>query len=172
MIENIWAGWRSEYLNDPSRKHQQVGGASVFSRILSSGLSDHDAHIVHRSLHVFVVLNAFPYSVGHLLVVPYRQFAELDEATADEANDMWSTVTRATRALDIEYQPAGINVGLNLGAAAGGSVRDHLHVHVVPRWVGDSNFLVATAHTKAIPEPLDVTTARISDAFRRLHEST
>ena len=167
MIENIWAGWRSEYLEDPSRK-QQSGGKSVFTRILSSGLSDLEAHIVHRSSHVFVILNAFPYSVGHLLVVPYRQFTELGDATAAEAADMWSTVTLATTALDDEYHPAGLNVGLNLGAAAGGSVRDHLHVHVVPRWIGDSNFLVATALTKAIPEALDVTTARVGAAFRRL----
>lgn len=171
MIENIWAGWRSEYLDDPTRKKQLPGGPSVFARILSSDLSDSDAHIVYRSSHVFVILNAFPYSVGHLLVVPYRQFSELGDATADEASDMWSTVTLAARALNDEYQPAGMNVGLNLGAAAGGSVRDHLHVHVVPRWVGDSNFLVATALTKAIPEPLDVTTARLSEAFRRVRHA-
>lgn len=168
MIDNIWAGWRSQYLDDPSRRDRDPDGRSVFTRILQADADDLERHIVHRSEHVFVILNAFPYSVGHLLVVPYRQFSELTDATTDESADMWSVVTLATRALEAEYRPAGMNVGLNLGASAGGSVRDHLHVHVVPRWTGDSNFLVATAHTKAIPETLDVTTARLTDAFRRI----
>ena len=168
MLENIWAGWRSVYLDDPSRRDREPDGRSVFSRILETASDDVEANIVHRSEHVFVILNAYPYSVGHLLVVPYRQFSELPDASPVEAADLWSTVTLATRALIDEYQPAGLNVGLNLGASAGGSVRDHLHVHVVPRWVGDSNFLVATAHTKAIPEALDVTAARLAAAFRRI----
>lgn len=140
----------------------------MFTRILEADTDDAERHIVHRSQHVFVILNAFPYSVGHLLVVPYRQFSELTEAGVDESADLWSVVTLCTRALQHEYNPAGMNVGLNLGASAGGSVRDHLHVHVVPRWTGDSNFLVATAHTKAIPETLDVTSARLTAAFRRI----
>lgn len=171
MIDNLWAGWRSEYLDDRGRREPDPDGRSVFTRILESGVDDAESHIVHRSSHVFAVLNAFPYSVGHLLVVPYRQFSELTDATADEAADLWSTVTIASRAVNDEYRPNGLNIGINLGASAGGSVRDHLHVHIVPRWTGDANFLVATAHTKTIPEPLDVTSARLTGAFRRLTSS-
>ena len=168
VIENIWAGWRSEYLADPERRSPDPSGRSVFRRIIESGENDESTHIVHRSSTCFVILNRFPYAAGHLLVVPYRQEPDLVSLTSDESVDLWTTATLSVRALEAEYRPAGFNIGVNLGAAAGGSVRDHVHIHVVPRWIGDANFLVATANTKAIPEPLDITARRLTAAFRRL----
>jgi len=111
-----------------------VGEGSVFTAILQSGLSDVEAIIVYRGTQVFVILNAFPYATGHLLVMPYREIAELEELEVDEAAEMWSTVTDAVRAAKTAYQPGGLNVGINLGKPSGGSVSEHLHVHVVPRW--------------------------------------
>jgi ATP adenylyltransferase len=166
MIENLWAGWRGEYLSSlPESNPESNPGASVFARILDSGLSDEETYIVHRSTNVFVILNAYPYSVGHTLVLPYRQVADLVDLTAEETTELWNTVSVVCRAVRREYAPHGINVGINMGAASGGSVNEHLHVHVVPRWHGDSNFLTTTANAKAIPEALDVTAARLRSAL-------
>jgi ATP adenylyltransferase len=138
---------------------------SVFSRILASGLSDDETYIVHRGAHVFVICNRFPYSVGHLLVLPYREVGELEDLSVDEATELWDAVRDAVVTLKAVYRPEGINVGINLGRPAGGSVSEHLHVHVVPRWTGDANFMTATANTRTLPEALDVTAARIRAAW-------
>jgi len=127
-------------------------GGSGFTQTLGSGLSDDEAHIVHRGPLTFVILNAFPYTSGHLMVLPYREVSDLHELTPDEAAELWATVMDTVRAMKAAYQPEGLNVGLNLGRPAGGSVSQHLHVHVVPRWTGDSNFMTATANPRTIPE--------------------
>ena len=143
-------------------------GRSVFTEILESDLNDGESHIVHRGIHSFVILNAFPYSPGHLLVLPYREVADLENLTTEEHDEIWSTVTFGVRVLKSEYNPQGINVGVNLGASAGGSIAQHLHVHIVPRWGGDTNFMVAVANTKILPEALDVTAARVRSAWKVL----
>jgi ATP adenylyltransferase len=137
----------------------------VFTRILQSGLPDVETHIVHRGPRCFAVLNAFPYSVGHLLVLPYREIADLEELAPEEVAELWATVTDAVVALKRAYRPEGVNVGVNLGRPAGGSVSDHLHVHVVPRWTGDSNFMTATANTRTLPEALPDTAAKLRAAW-------
>lgn len=159
----LWAGWRHRYLTelDSSPADTPVNGRDVFSDVLHSGRSDSETLIVHRSAHVFVIVNLHPYSVGHSMVVPYRAVAALSDLTEDEHRDLWSTVTVAVDVVETEYRPQGVNVGLNLGRAAGGSVPGHLHVHVVPRWLGEGNFLAATARTRTLPEALDVTADRL-----------
>jgi ATP adenylyltransferase len=162
MIEHLWNGWRAAYV--------QSGGSddddrSIFTRILESGLPDEETHVIHRGVLTFVLLNAFPYSVGHLLVVPIREVADLEDLTAAEAAELWANVTKAVRVLKAEYRPEGINVGLNLGRPAGGSQSRHLHVHVVPRWTGDANFMTATANTRTLPEALPDTGARLRAAW-------
>jgi len=112
-----------------------------------------------------VILNAYPYASGHCLVLPYRQVAHLEDLTDTERDELWCTVRDATLALKSAYAPAGLNVGLNLGAPAGGSVSQHLHVHIVPRWVGDTNFTVVTANTKVLSETLSTTAARLRAAW-------
>lgn len=163
MHEALWAGWRSRYLDD-----RADSARSVFAEILESGRPDHETLIVWRGRTVFALMNLHPYTVGHLLVLPYRQTPELHSLTVDEHRELWDGVVMATRVIADEYDPAGINVGANLGPAAGGSVRNHVHVHVVPRWIGDGNFLAATASTRQIPEALDVTADRIRRAWGRL----
>jgi diadenosine tetraphosphate (Ap4A) HIT family hydrolase len=137
----------------------------VFTAILQSGLSDEESYIVHRGVTVFVLLNAFPYATGHTLVVPYREVAHLEDLEPHESAEMWSTVTDAVRAVKAAYSPGGVNVGVNLGRPAGGSVSEHLHVHVVPRWVGDGNFMTAIANTRTLPEPLFDTAAKLRAAW-------
>ncbi|MFM8644518.1 MAG: HIT family protein [Actinomycetota bacterium] len=167
MLERLWAGWRAEYVTGfgPEGNNPPSDGESIFARILASGLPDDDTHIVHRGPLCFVILNAYPYSNGHCLVLPYRQVANLEDLTDDERAELWLTVRDATLALKKAYAPAGMNVGLNLGAPAGGSVSQHLHVHLVPRWVGDTNFTVAVANTKVLSETLHSTTARLRAAW-------
>lgn len=151
-LDRLWNGWRSQYVT--SATGRPADGESIFTQILQAGLSDNDANIVRRGELVFVILNAFPYTSGHLMVVPFRQVASLEELTAAEATELWSTVTNAVTAVKTAYAPGGVNVGINLGTAAGGSVSEHLHVHVVPRWNGDANFMTTVANTRTLPEAL------------------
>jgi diadenosine tetraphosphate (Ap4A) HIT family hydrolase len=172
VLERLWAGWRTSYIqsvsdadHDPDRDHERDGPGSIFTRILASGLPDTETNVVRRGDSCFAILNAYPYGTGHVLVLPYREVAELDQLTADETIELWAMVTDAVRAIRRAYAPDGLNVGVNLGRPAGGTVADHLHVHVVPRWTGDSNFMTAVANTRTLPEPLVDTAARIREAW-------
>lgn len=165
-LDHLWNGWRSAYVRGDAR-----GAGSVFADILASGLPDSETHIVHRGRTVFAILNAFPYASGHLLVLPLREVAEPEDLTAEESAELWSTVTDAVRALRTSHAPDALNIGINLGRAAGGSIARHLHVHVVPRWEGDANFMTATADTRTLPEPLGESAARIRDAWPRTEEN-
>lgn len=166
MLERLWNGWRAQYVQRDMKPHPTP--ESVFTEILNSGISDDETHIVHRGKSCFVILNAFPYSPGHLLVLPYREVGDLELLTSEETIEIWATVTMGVRVLKDEYRPQGLNVGINLGQVAGGSIAQHLHIHVVPRWGGDTNFMVSVASTKILPEALDVTSQRIRAAWIRL----
>src|SRR6056297_1179358 len=171
MLERIWSGWRLSYVTSaPVRTGAATDpgpaeAGSVFSRLLQSGAPDSDTHIVHRGSTCFVVVNLFPYTTGHVLVVPYREVADLDGLTGEETVDLWATVTEAVGVVRAVYAPDGMNVGLNLGRPAGGSVPDHLHVHVVPRWTADSNFMSAISNTQTLPEALVDTAAKLRGAW-------
>lgn len=170
-LERLWNGWRNAYVTSSGEvggvrpDDSSSGRGSVFTRILQSGLPDSDTYIVFRGAEVFCILNAFPYAVGHLLVLPYREEPELDGLTPSETAELWQTTTSAVRAVRTAYRPEGINVGINLGKAAGGSVSQHLHVHVLPRWLGDVNFMEAVANTRTLPEALADTAAKVRAAW-------
>lgn len=164
MLERIWNGWRADYVVH-GQGAQKKSDQSVFTQILNSDMSDEQCYIVHRGEKVFAIMNAFPYTSGHLLVVPYREVAELEDLSHDETSELWATVTDAVKVLKSVYKPEAMNVGINLGAAAGGSIAQHLHVHIVGRWGGDTNFMVTTANTKILPEALDVSADRIRKAW-------
>lgn len=163
-VELIWNGWRGDYVQSAG-SHRRADGASVFTQILDCGLSDETCNIVHRGRRVFALMNAFPYISGHMMVLPYRQLATLEDLDADEHAELWSTVTDAVRAVKLAYQPGGVNVGVNLGQAAGGSVNEHLHVHVLPRWSGDGNFMTSVANARTLPEALEVSAAKLRAAW-------
>lgn len=162
-LELIWNGWRIRYIEG----HAAPAAGSVFTQILNCGLPDEETYIVHRGAHTFALLNAFPYTTGHLMVLPYREVADLEELDAGETAELWATVTDAVVALKAAYQPGGVNVGINLGRAAGGSVSEHLHVHAVPRWTGDGNFMTAIANARTLPEPLSDSARRLRAAWPR-----
>ena len=160
-LDRLWAGWRGEYVataGDP-------GVACVFCRILASGEADETTHIVWRGETAFAILNAFPYTSGHLMVMPYRHVADLDELEGAESVELWSGVTRAVTAVKAAYAPEGLNVGANLGRAGGAGVPGHVHVHVVPRWNGDTNFMTAVAETRVLPESLDTSASRLRESW-------
>ena len=167
MLDRIWNGWRADYVVR-GQGAQEPSTKSIFTQILESGLSDEQAYIVHRGETVFALMNAFPYTSGHLLIVPFREVAELEVLTPAEATELWATVTDGVRSIKAVYSPEALNVGINLGAAAGGSIAQHLHVHIVGRWTGDTNFMVTTANTKILPEALDVSAAKIRAAWRSI----
>jgi ATP adenylyltransferase len=114
-------------------------------------------YIVHRSAHCFICLNAYPYTTGHVMIVPYQHLASLAAIPGEAANELMLLAQRAELALREVYKPSGLNMGLNLGEAAGAGIADHIHLHVLPRWLGDTNFMTVTAETRVLPEPLDVT---------------
>ena len=171
MLDHLWNGWRAAYVQkwgENAGSPPPTTEGSVFTRILNSGLSDEEAHIIHRGNKCFVILNAYPYASGHMLVLPYREVPNLEDLETDESAELWNCVTRGVQALKAAYQPQGVNVGINLGPPAGGSVSEHLHVHVVPRWVGDANFMTVVANTRTLPEALVDSALKLRSAWGRI----
>jgi ATP adenylyltransferase len=119
--------------------------------------------VLHRGEHAFVVLNLYPYITGHLMVVPYLHTSELDLVAKEITDEMMDLTKRSQTALRKVYTPSGFNVGMNLGAAAGAGIADHIHIHLLPRWTGDTNFMTTVGESRVIPEALDVTYAKLKD---------
>jgi ATP adenylyltransferase len=124
------------------------------------------ARIIYRGEHCFICLNIYPYSTGHLLIVPYQHLGSLAALPAEAAHELIHLAQRAELAHRTVYKPDGINMGLNLGEAAGAGIADHIHLHALPRWSGDTNFMTATAETRVLPESLDVTWANLRLPFQ------
>ncbi|MHB1508457.1 MAG: HIT family protein [Acidimicrobiales bacterium] len=146
---------------DRSDRGETAGAACVFCTIASSELPEASTYVVWSSRTVVAVLNAYPYAPGHLLVMPRRHLGELADLEDDESASLWTSVKAAAAAVKSAYAPDGLNVGINLGRAAGAGIPLHLHVHVVPRWYGDTNFMTATAETRVLPESLSVSWQRL-----------
>jgi len=138
--------------------------ACVFCSLLAAG-DDRRALILRRGTHAFLILNAFPYASGHLMAVITRHVGSIETATADELAEAMTLIQTGTRALDAAYHPDGFNVGLNQGRVAGAGVLGHLHIHLVPRWNGDTNFMPVVGETKVLPESLETTYDRLAAAL-------
>jgi diadenosine tetraphosphate (Ap4A) HIT family hydrolase len=162
-MDRLWAGWRSTYIEEVTSDDAPDG--DVFTRILESGLPDAEAHIVWRGELTFAILNRYPYISGHVLVMPYREVGDLEGLTPQEHAELWTAVTDCVRAIKAAYRPHGLNIGVNLGAAAGAGIPSHLHVHVMPRWDADSNFMTSVAETRVLPEALPDTWRKLRDAW-------
>lgn len=161
-LDHLWAGWRHEYIDAVNEDDEILGPdatGSLFERILR--LSDEEGMVVHRGEHCSVLLNAYPYTNGHLLVLPNRAVADYEALTDDELVEMARLQRDAVLALKAAYRCDGVNVGMNLGRAAGAGVPDHVHAHALPRWDADSNFMTAVANTRVLPEPLDETWRKV-----------
>ncbi len=162
-IERLWAGWRSPYLRDVTDPDRRDDGCVMCG--LAAAPDDDEAGVVVRGTHAFVVVNAYPYTSGHLMVVPNRHEGELERLVPEEAAETMGLVQWAIAALKRAYAPDGVNVGANLGTAAGAGIPGHLHVHVLPRWHGDTNFMTAVAEARVLPESLDETLGRLRAAW-------
>ncbi len=154
-LERLWTPYRMTYLAEAPLMRDESGSArseQPFTDI--PGLPDEDGLMVARGEHVYAVLNLYPYNPGHLMVVPYRRFSEFEDLTEAEGAELMVFIQKAIRVIKAVSRPHGFNVGLNLGESAGGSLAEHLHVHVVPRWGGDANFITIVGGSKVIPQLL------------------
>ncbi|HEV2069373.1 MAG TPA: HIT domain-containing protein [Acidimicrobiales bacterium] len=158
-LERLWAGWRGEYVG--SATGEIPGDDCVFCRILASGQPDEATYIVWRGRAAVAILNAYPYTSGHLMVMPTRHVADLETLAADEAQELWEALTSAITAVKAAYAPGGLNVGANLGRAGGAGIPGHLHLHCLPRWNADTNFMTSVAETRVLPEALPTTWSRL-----------
>jgi ATP adenylyltransferase len=160
-MEHLWSPWRLAYI---------TGAAQAVDCVFCNALTDPvaDPLVVHRGPTCFVILNLFPYNNGHLMVIPNRHIASLAAATADELRELMELTRACEIALVEAYAPHGLNMGINLGRPAGAGVLDHVHMHVVPRWNGDTNFMTVTARTRVLAEELADTAAKLRPIFQRL----
>jgi ATP adenylyltransferase len=163
-MDHLWAPWRLAYVTSASGEPS----GCIFCNTSDPGRSD---LVVARGALSFVILNLYPYNNGHLMVVPARHVPSLASMTGDELAELMEFTRRAEMALTEAYSPHGINVGINLGRSAGAGVADHLHVHLVPRWNGDTNFMTVVGNVRVVPEALDATKAKLQPIFARLAQS-
>ena len=162
-LDRLWAGWRSEYIN--STGAAKPLGDCVFCALIESDDPDEETYVLWRGERCAALLNAFPYTSGHLMVMPRVHVGDLEALPGETLTEMWGAVTDAVVAIKQAYTPDGVNVGLNLGHAAGAGIPGHLHVHALPRWIADSNFMTSVAEARVMPEALPVTWEKLRKAW-------
>ena len=186
-LEQLWAGWRAGYVASVSDGEPDVipegtvakgettepgpGGECVFCRIVTSEEPDEVRHVVWSGPLTVALLNAYPYASGHMLVMPRRHVGGLEELTPEEASELWSAIRDAVVAIKATYAPDGLNIGANLGRAAGAGIPSHLHLHVLPRWIGDTNFMTTVASVRVMPEALSDSWVRLRAAWPKSAEA-
>jgi len=153
-VDVLWSPWRYDYI---TKSGSAKTSGCVFCDILNNSASDEENFIVSRAEFNFVILNIYPYTSGHLMVVPYQHLANLSDGPSESTTEMMELTKRAQSVLAETYKPDGINLGMNLGHAAGAGVAGHYHMHILPRWVGDVNFMTAIGQTRTLPESLEDT---------------
>ena len=170
QLEHLWAGWRQAYIKgetSPQSLVETPEGLSIFSAIEQSGLPDEETLIIYRGETCFVLLNVYPYTTGHTMIIPLREVEALTDLTTQEYEELWQLVKKTVQSLEVAYNPDGINVGLNQGKAAGAGIPEHLHVHCLPRWAGDTNFSTTVAGARVLPESLTDTWTRLCEAWNK-----
>lgn len=156
-MDVLWSPWRYNYIKGGEGEKSDPENSCVFCSILESPASDEEKFILHRAGFNFVILNIYPYISGHLMIVPYFHKPELADLSKEESDELMDLTKRCQSVVKEVYQPHGINLGMNLGRAAGAGVAEHLHLHLLPRWIGDANFMTAIGQTRTIPEDLQTT---------------
>ena len=160
-MDRLWSPWRYRYVStaDPS-------DACIFCARAEED-RDADNYIVHRGKRNFVILNLYPYTSGHLMVVPYEHVATLEEAAEETVLELMLLAREACRHLRTLYRPRGLNLGMNIGECAGAGVAGHIHMHVLPRWAGDANFMTVAGETRVMPEEISETYRKLAGEFRK-----
>ena len=156
-MESLCAPWRIEYILSPK---PAAGEDSIFTVIAQSD-DDEGNYVIARERTCYAVLNRYPYNGGHLMVVPYKEVADLNGLTEEELADLWKLARRCMNAMKQLMKPDGFNIGINLGKVAGAGIVEHLHIHVVPRWNGDTNFMPVLANTTVLPQALSELAAKL-----------
>ncbi|MCS6952130.1 MAG: HIT domain-containing protein [Bryobacterales bacterium] len=161
-MDRLWSPWRYAYVSTARAEN-----ACIFCEKAADG-RDEENYILYRAPKNFVLLNLFPYTTGHLMIAPYEHVATLEEAAEETLVEMMLLTRLAERHLRTVYKPRGFNVGMNIGECAGAGVAGHLHMHVLPRWPADSNFMTTIGETRVLPEELSVTYDKLRRAFKSL----
>jgi ATP adenylyltransferase len=161
-LERLWTPWRSEYVTTAGEDE-----GCIFCDHLEEG-DDRAAHILYRGTRAFVILNAFPYNTGHLMVAPMRHVGDIGELEDEERTEMMSLSTDSVAIIRDALKAHGFNLGMNLGTVAGAGIPGHIHMHVVPRWGGDTNFMPVVGRTKVLPEMIEQTDAKLRPLFAQL----
>ena len=164
-MDRLWSPWRLTYV---SKAEQRTGCVFCEAR----DLPEADSLVLFEGDTCYIVLNRYPYTSGHLMVVPNRHVATLSELTRDEMNEVGQRTQECEVALTRAYEPHGFNVGVNLGASGGAGIQEHVHLHVVPRWSGDANFMTVVGDTRVLPEDLSGSAARLRPIFAKLSSRT
>ena len=162
-MDRLWTPWRYQYIKGETGEKTD-GGACVFCSLRDTN-DDERNFILFRAQYNFIILNIYPYISGHLLIVPYEHTADLDAASKETTHELMNLAKRCQTALRDAYNPQGFNLGMNLGKSAGAGVADHIHLHIMPRWTGDSNFMSTVGETRVIPEDLSTTYSKLRGRF-------
>lgn len=160
-MQHLWSPWRSEYINRSAGPDD-----CVFCDLASGRLDDSETFVLFRAEFNFVVLNRYPYTTGHMMVVPNDHIPTLEAAREEVAAEMFRLTRLAEKNLRTLYRPGGVNLGMNIGASAGAGVARHIHMHVLPRWAGDVNFMTSVGDTRVLPEDLPATYQKLKPLFR------
>ena len=163
-MDYIWAPWRIEYI---LRAKDSRTEECIFCQKPREN-KDEANLILHRGKNNFIILNAYPYNPGHLMVAPYRHLDKLEDLNGEESDEHFSLIKLSIRLLNLAIKPSGFNTGMNLGAVAGAGIEDHIHTHIVPRWQGDTNFMPVLADTKVLPQALAVSYTNVKKALQNL----
>jgi ATP adenylyltransferase len=160
-MNRLWTPWRSKYITETRDKGQCIFCDAVQNR------NDAETFVLYRGEQTFIILNRYPYTSGHLMIAPYVHASRLGQCSPETTQEMMELLRRAETVLEEVYKPGGINLGMNLGEAAGAGIEQHIHMHVLPRWSGDANFMTSVGETRIIPELLEDTYARLMGKFER-----
>jgi ATP adenylyltransferase len=164
-VDILWSPWRYDYIKSGSSEEQGRAPSCVFCALQQETGEDESRFILHRGRFNFVVLNIYPYISGHLMIIPYAHLGELDTAPKETTDELMDLTKRAQTLLRETYSPHGFNIGMNLGRAAGAGVAEHIHLHIMPRWMGDTNFMSTIGETRVIPEDLQTTYSKLHGKF-------
>ena len=155
-MDVIWAPWRMEYLEGDRMKD------CIFC-VAAADREDSRRHVLYRGQHAFIIMNRYPYTSGHLMVAPYRHLSQMEELDGEEMAELMALARKGVKALKKGYRPQGFNIGINIGAVAGAGIEAHIHLHVVPRWKGDTNFMPVLGSARVMPESLESTYKKLAE---------
>jgi len=154
-MDYLWAPWRMDFIENPKKSYECIFCIKIKEN------RDKENLILYRSTYSFVIMNLYPYNNGHLMIAPYRHIKDLEILSEEESKDIFFLIIKSLKVLKKTLNPAGFNIGMNMGKCAGAGIEEHIHIHIVPRWEGDTNFMPVISHTRVMPELLITTFSKL-----------